>query len=63
MKISKLAYGFIILGILMGGLIITRLFGLWEVSDRENNNRNAMLNGKNIIVNNIEKNNSLYTKN
>lgn len=34
MKISKYAYGFIIIGVLFGGLIITKLIGVWDVSDR-----------------------------
>jgi len=35
MKISKSVYGYIILFIFLGGLIITKLAGVWVIYDRD----------------------------
>lgn len=35
MKISKSVYGFIIALIFLGGLILTNLLGVWEITDRD----------------------------
>ncbi len=45
MKISKNAYGFIIISIFLGVLIITHLAGIWDVSvksDANEGSRHAM---------------------
>lgn len=45
MRISKNAYGIIIVSILMGVLILTHLLGIWDVSvksDSNDDSRHAM---------------------
>ncbi len=36
MKISRFIYGILIIGILLGGLALTNLAGIWEVNRRTN---------------------------
>lgn len=34
MRISKNSYGFILIGVFLGSLIIAKLFGIWDVALR-----------------------------
>lgn len=59
MKISKIAYGFIIIGVLFGGLIITKLLGVWDVTERGksgDSNRHAMSSYNYVIEEQLHKN-------
>lgn len=50
MRISKFVYGFMIVGILLGGLIITNIAGVWNFKDRSNSGgRHAMSTDHSIV--------------